>query len=143
MTMTTRDAFERGTETFNAHDLEGFASVLADDVTFSAPGGMSGVGKEACVQFFGSWLAAFSDAHVDVHGIHILGDLAIEEGTFSGTQDGVLRMPTADISPTGRPVRLDYIQVLRFREGKHRSFNLMFDRLAMLEQLAIAPAAAG
>jgi ketosteroid isomerase-like protein len=141
--MTTRDAFERGTETFNAHDLDGFASVLADDVTFSAPGGVCGAGKEACVEFFGSWLAAFSDAHVEVHGIHILGEVAVEEGTFSGTHDGVLRMPTAEISPTGRSVSVDYIQVLRFHEGKHRSFNLMFDRLAMLEQLSIAPAVAG
>jgi ketosteroid isomerase-like protein len=143
MTMTARDAFERGTETFNAHDLDGFATVLADDVVFAAPGGMRGEGKEACLQFFGSWLAAFSDARVEVHGIHILGEVAVEEGTFSGTHDGVLRLPTGDISPTGRRVSVDYIQVLRFHEGKHRSFNLIFDRLAMLEQLAIAPAMAG
>jgi hypothetical protein len=30
--MTVREAFERGTDTFNAHDLDGFADVLADDV---------------------------------------------------------------------------------------------------------------
>jgi len=34
---------------------------------------------------------------------------------------------------------VDYIQVLRFRDGKHLSFNLMFDRLTMLEQLALVP----
>jgi hypothetical protein len=34
---------------------------------------------------------------------------------------------------------VDYIQVLRFRDGKHVSFNLMFDRLMMLEQLGFAP----
>jgi hypothetical protein len=27
--------------------------------------------------------------------------------------------------------------VLRFRDGKHVSFNLMFDRLMMLEQLGV------
>ena len=47
MTMTARDAFERGTETFNAHDLDGFAAVLADDVVFAAPGGMRGEGRPA------------------------------------------------------------------------------------------------
>ena len=36
-----------------------------------------------------------------------------------------------DVPPTGRSVKLDYIQVLRFRNGKHVSFNLMFDRLLM------------
>ena len=34
MTMTAREAFERGTETFNAHDIDGFAEMLADDVVF-------------------------------------------------------------------------------------------------------------
>jgi ketosteroid isomerase-like protein len=47
-----------------------------------------------------------------------------------------------EFQPTGRSVNLDYIQVLRFREGKHVSFNLMFDRLQMVEQLGLIPAPA-
>jgi ketosteroid isomerase-like protein len=137
MTMTARDAFERGTETFNAHDLDGFAAVLADDVVFAAPGGMRGVGRPACVQFYGSWFEAFPDAHVDVRGIHFVDDLAVEEGTFSGTHEGVLHTPDGDVPPTRRPVSVDYIQVLRFRNGKHISFNLSFDRLEMLQQLGV------
>ena len=140
MGTTVREAFETGTETFNAHDLDGFAAVLADDVNFTAPGGLHGEGKTACVAFFGSWLGAFSDAHVDVHALHIAGDVAVEEGTFTGTHDGVLVSPSGGIDPTGRPVRVDYVQVLRFRDGKHVSFNLMFDRLSMLEQLGLVPA---
>jgi steroid delta-isomerase-like uncharacterized protein len=139
MTMTAREAFERGTETFNAHDLKRFAEVLADDVVFEAPGGLRGEGKEACVGFFGGWFSAFPDAHVDVHDVHILDNVAVEEGTFSGTHHGILHAPTGDIPPTGRSVSVGYIQVLRFRDGKHVSFNLMFDRLSMLEQLGLAP----
>jgi ketosteroid isomerase-like protein len=144
MAMSTREAFERGTDTFNAHDIEGFTAVLADDVVFEAPGRMRGEGKEACAGFYGSWFAAFPDAHVDVHNVHFVDDVAVEEGTFTGTHDGVLHAPTGDIAPTGRPVNVGYIQVLRFRDGKHVSFHLMFDRLAMLEQLGLvsAPAAA-
>jgi steroid delta-isomerase-like uncharacterized protein len=143
MTMTTREAFERGTDTFNAHDINAFAEVLADDVAFEAPGGLRGEGKEACAEFFGSWFSAFPDAHVDVHDVHIVDDVAVEEGTFTGTHDGVLHAPTGDIPPTGRPVAVDYIQVLRFRDGKHASFHLMFDRLLMLEQLGLVPTPAG
>jgi ketosteroid isomerase-like protein len=139
MSMSAREAFKRGTQMFNAHDLDGFAAVLADDVVFEAPGGMRGEGKPACTEFFGSWFGAFSDAHVEVHGLHFVGDVAVEEGTFSGTHDGVLQTPTGDVPPTGRPVRVGYIQVLRFRDGKHASFNLMFDRLLMLEQLGLVP----
>ena len=76
--------------------------------------------------------------------MHIAGaaDVAVEEGTFTGTHQGVLHGPAGDVPPTGRPVAVDYIQVLRFRDGKHISFNLMFDRLLMLEQLGLLPAEA-
>jgi ketosteroid isomerase-like protein len=65
MTTTLREAFEKGTEAFNAHDIDRFADVLADDVVFRAPGGMGREGK------------AFD-------GLHIDGDVALEEGTFTG-----------------------------------------------------------
>jgi ketosteroid isomerase-like protein len=139
MTMTPREAFEKGTATFNAHDLDGFAEVLADDVVFSAPGGMHGNGKPACVAFFGSWFTSFPDAHVEVQAVHVVDDIAVEEGIFRGTQSGVLHGPMGDIPPTGRSVEVDYIQVLRFRDGKHVSFNLMFDQLTMLGQLGLVP----
>ncbi|HEY1273330.1 MAG TPA: nuclear transport factor 2 family protein [Thermoleophilaceae bacterium] len=140
--MTTREAFERGTETFNAHDLAGFGEVVADDVVFRAPGGLEGRGREACVAFFGGWMEAYPDAHVEVTALHLDGDVAIEEGTFTGTHDGTLHTPAGDIAATGRPVEVDYVQVLRFRDGRHVAFNLMFDRLAMLEQLGVVPGAA-
>jgi ketosteroid isomerase-like protein len=139
MTMTPREAFEKGTATFNAHDLDGFAEVLADDVVFSAPGGVHGNGKPACVAFFGSWFTSFPDAHVEVQAVHVVDDIAVEEGIFRGTQSGVLHGPMGDIPPTGRSVEVDYIQVLRFRDGKHVSFNLMFDQLTMLGQLGLVP----
>ena len=142
MTMTAREAFEKGTATFNAHDIDGFAKVLADDVVFRAPGGMTGNGKEACAAFFGSWFAAFPDAHVDVHAAHFIGDIAVEEGTFTGTQTGILRGPMGVVPPTGRQVKVDYVQVLRFRDGKHVSFNLLFDQLTMFQQLGLVPASA-
>jgi ketosteroid isomerase-like protein len=142
MTMTTREAFERGTDTFNAHDIDGFAEVLADDVVYTAPGGMRGQGKAACVEFYGGWLQAFADAHVEVHDVHFTDDVAVEEGKFAGTHNGVLHSPAGDVPPTGRAVSLDYIHVLRFRDGKHISFNLMFDRLLMLEQLGLVPSPA-
>jgi ketosteroid isomerase-like protein len=142
MTMTVREAFEKGTETYNAHDLDGFAEVVAEDVVFEAPGGMRGEGKAACVEFFGGWLGAFPDAHVEVHGLHLVDDVAVEEGTFTGTQEGVLHGRMGDVPPTGRSVRVEYIQVLRFHDGKHVSFNLMFDRLEMLDQLGLIPAPA-
>ncbi len=107
MTMTVREVFERGTQAFNAHDLAGFAEVIADDVVFEAPGGLRGEGVAACIEFYGSWFRAFPDAHADVRRLHIIGDDAVEEGTFTGTHKGVLHGPRGDIPPTGRPVKID------------------------------------
>jgi ketosteroid isomerase-like protein len=139
MAMTIREAFQKGTDTFNAHDIEGFASVLADDVVYHAPGGISGQGKNACTQFFAGWIGAYPDAHVEVHSVHMTADVAVEEGTFTGTHHGVLHSPAGDIPPTGLRVAVDYIHVLRYRDGPHISFNLLFDRLLMLEQLGLVP----
>ena len=41
-----------------------------------------------------------------------------------------------------REPELAAVEVLRFRDGQHASFNLMYDRLLMLEQLGLIPAAA-
>ena len=101
--MSTREAFERGTDTFNAHDIDGFAGVLADDVVFTAPGGMRGEGKDACVEFYAGWFRAFSDAHVEVDDVEIIDDVAVGEGTFTGTHDGVLHSPMGEFQPTGAP----------------------------------------
>jgi steroid delta-isomerase-like uncharacterized protein len=143
MATSAREAFERGTKTFNDHDIDGFRSVLADDVVFEAPGGMRGEGRDACAGFYAGWFSAFPDAHVDVQDVHYVENVAVEEGTFTGTHDGVLQTPAGEIPPTGRAVRIPYIQVLHFRDGKHASFHLMFDRLAMLEQLGLVPAPTG
>ena len=140
MTTTVREAFEMHTEAFNSHDIDGFASTLADDVVFQAPGGIAGQGKSACAQFYGGWIDAFPDAHVEIHDLHITGDVAVEEGTITGTHQGVLRAPDGEVPATGRRVAVDYIQVLRYHDGRYISFNLMFDQLSLLEQLGLIPA---
>lgn len=141
MTMTIREAFERGTNTFNSHDMDGFAEVVADDVVVVAPG-VRCSGKLAFAEFYGGWLHAFPDAHIEVHDVHFVDDIALEEGTFSGTHDGVLHTPSGAVPPTGRAVSVPYIHVLRYRDGLHVAFNLVFDRLLMLEQLGLVPAPA-
>jgi len=142
MQMTMREAFEIGTDAFNNHDIDTFAEVLADDVVFEAPGGLRGVGKAACAEFYRGWFQAFPDAHVSVEAVHVCDDVIVEEGTFTGTHHGGLATPGGEIPPTGRRVTVPYVHVLHFSGAKHASFALMFDRLLMLEQLGVVPQAA-
>jgi ketosteroid isomerase-like protein len=129
MAITEQEVRETGTDAFNAHDLDRIAELLADDVVFRAPGEPGGAGKAACVQFYGNWLDAFPDARLDVHTVHLTDDVAVEEGTFTGTHTGIAR--------TERSVELDYVQVVRFCDGKQVALTLTFDRLLLLEQLGL------
>jgi steroid delta-isomerase-like uncharacterized protein len=142
MTTTIRETFEKSTTAFNAHDIDGFANLLADDAVFRAPGGMSGTGKQACIKFFADWLSAFPDASVAVRDLYISDDVAIEEGTFGGTHAGDLHTSSGDIPATGNEVAIDYVQAIRFRDGKQVAFDLMYDRLQLLEQLGLSSVAA-
>ena len=140
ITSTVQELFDRGTAAFNAHDMDTFAETMSDDVIVTAPG-VRIEGKAAAVHFYRGWIQAFPDAQVTITAVHILDDVAIEEGVFSGTHRGVLHSPAGDLPPTGRAVSVEYIQVLRVVDDKTVWFNLVFDRLAMLEQLGVAPSA--
>jgi hypothetical protein len=142
MTMMIRETFGKSTMAFNAHDIDGFADLIVDDAVVHAPGGMSGAGKQACIEFFGGWLSAFPDAHVSVRDVYVCDDVAVEVGTFTGTHNGVLHSPAGDIQPTGSRVAIDYMQAIRFRDGKQAAFDLMYDRLQLLEQLGLGYIAA-
>lgn len=139
MMMTIRETFEKSTTAFNAHDVGGLADLIADDAVYRAPGGMSGAGKRACTQFFEGWLTAFPDARVAVRDLYICGDVVVEEGTFTGTHHGILQSPAGDVPPTGSKVSVDYVQTIRFHDGKQAAFSLMYDRLQLLGQLGLSP----
>jgi ketosteroid isomerase-like protein len=137
MAMTVRETFDKSTAAFNEHDMNSFVDLIADDAELRAPGGMSSSGKQACADFFTAWLDAFPDARVAVRDLYICGDVAVEEGTFTGTHQGNLHTPDGDIQPTGRQVTLDYIMTIRHRDDKQAAFHLSYDRLQLLEQLGL------
>ena len=104
-------------------------------------GGMRGEGKAACVAFFGGWFDAFPDAHVEVHAF------------TSSTTSPSRRAPspartTASSTPRPATSRRPAAGQRRLHPGaplprrQARSFNLMFDRLSMLEQLGLVPGSA-
>jgi ketosteroid isomerase-like protein len=121
MGTTSQLAYETATDAFNARDLDRFADAVADDVAFR--------GKTACVAFYRRLFDALTDARFATHDVHIVDDVSVEEGTFTGTHTGIAR--------TGRAVALDYVPVLRSKDGKQLSTSLMLDRLLMLEQLGL------
>ena len=139
---STRELFDKATGAFNSHDRDAMAALTADDAVSFGPGGMRAEGKAGVLDFNFTWLDAFPDAHVEIDRTYIDGDVAIEEGVFTGTHTGVFRTPMGDIPATGKSVRGEYIGVNEFRDGKLVRQLLLFDRLQLMEQLGLVPATA-
>ena len=142
MADSVREAFDKGTDAFNAHDLGAFGETMADDVVQTAPGGMNSHGRDACMAFYGIWIEAFPDAHVDVPDVLITDDTAVEEGTFTGTHNGVFHTPMGDIPPTGRKVSWRQCHLLTVDdEGRFVDHDAIRDDLGLLRQLGVVPGA--
>ncbi len=136
-----REMLDKGTDAFNRHDVEAMAETMADDVRTRSSGSGEIRGKQAVKGFYKSWIDAFPDARVEITGATCTDDMAIEEGVFTGTHRATLHGPGGDIPATGRQVRVEYVQISRYRGDHVSSFHLVFDRLEMLEQLGLAPSA--
>lgn len=139
---TIQELSERADRAFNAHDRRAIEALCAPQSVLTAPGDMTCTGVKEVCDFLQSWWDAFPDAHTTIRATHYAGDTYIEEGTFSGTHDGVFRTPMGDIPPTHRPVSGEYVSVNRCSGDAIVSQYLIFDRLQLLEQLGLVPAAA-
>jgi ketosteroid isomerase-like protein len=132
-----RAAFERGVETWNAHDRAAWTGLFSPDATLSAPGGMTGSGPDTTELFYSIWQDAFPDCAVRNTKIVAEGDQTVLEGTFEGTQSGPLRGPGGEIGATGKRVSIPFVGMGTVRDGLFTSFRLYFDQLGLLQQLGV------
>jgi steroid delta-isomerase-like uncharacterized protein len=137
------DIFKEGERAFNAHDIDAEMALYSQDAQFSGPGGMELKGIDAIRQFTQSWFQGFPDATVRTDNLIEAGDTLVQEGVFTGTHTGVFPTPMGDIPPTGKRVEGKFIDVYVIRDGKIVRDHLVFDRMELMEQLGLMPAAAG
>ncbi|SDI18118.1 SnoaL-like domain-containing protein [Sinosporangium album] len=78
----------------------------------------------------------FSDLRAVVWNSMDIGDLAVDEFTFVGTQDGPFLVPNGHvIPPTGRPIRVPGCILCTVENGLIVSVRLYFDQLQLITQL--------
>ena len=125
-------------EIFPAADIAALAEVTDPDVVHHGarpdePAGFEGV-KQTML-----WLAdVFTDQRWVVHDTIVEGDRVALRLTHQGTHAGDLM----GLPPTGRTVAYDYIQILRFRDGKAIEQWGLRDQQALMRQLGVEPAGA-
>jgi steroid delta-isomerase-like uncharacterized protein len=96
--------------------------------TVTGPAGIAGVVK--------IYQDAFSDAHWNVLDVVAgEGDSVTVRWIGSGTHDGHL----GEIPPTGRQIRVKATTFFRLRNGKMAEMHDLWDALALMQQLGLAP----
>ena len=122
-------------EFWNRGGLAAADELMASDVTIHAPvdGGLSGLKA-----FNAMFRSAFPDWCATAQELVAEGDLVAERWTGRGTHRGEL----LGIAPTGRPVEVPGVVFYRITNGRIAEFRGQFDRLSLLQQLGVAPAAA-
>ena len=104
-------------------------------VNHSAPPGMAD--KEGSKRYLGAFLDAFPDSQVTVDDMIAEGDQVVTKKTFRGTHTAEF----AGIPPTGKPVTLQYVDIMRVREGRIIEHWLSMDQLSFMQQLGVIPSA--
>lgn len=118
-------------EVQNQKNWDTFDELNADDfVNLSAPPGIPS-DKEGGKMFLGAFISAFPDSRVTIEDMIAEGDRVVTKKTFNGTHTGELN----GIPPTGNRVSIQYVDIMRVRNGQIIEHWLAMDQLNFMQQL--------
>jgi steroid delta-isomerase-like uncharacterized protein len=125
----------------NAHDVERYVALLADDVVatnVALPEPLRG--KAAYGQFFQDTFDAFPDYTLVVKNRVVSEDQIATELVFSGTHSGPLHLGPGDPIPsTGRKFAAQGAYFARVRNGRIVEVHMHPDMAGFLMQLGLIP----
>jgi predicted ester cyclase len=122
-------------EVQNQKNWDAFDELNAPDfVNLSAPPGIPN-DFEGGKMFLGAFVNAFPDSHVTVDDMIAEGDCVVTKNTFVGTHTGEFM----GIAPTGKRVELQYVDILRLRDGQIIEHWLSMNQLSFMQQLGVIP----
>ena len=104
-------------------------------VNLSSPPGVPS-DREGGKLYLWGFLNAFPDSHVTIDDMIAEGDRVVTKKTFTGTHTGDF----AGIPATGKTVTLQYVDIMRVREGRIVEHWLSMDQLSFMRQLGVIPA---
>jgi predicted SnoaL-like aldol condensation-catalyzing enzyme len=103
-------------------------------VNFSAPPGIPSDREGGKVYLFG-FLEAFPDCQFTIDDMVAEGDQVVTKKTFRGTHTGEF----AGIPATGKKVELQFVDIMRVRDGRIVEHWLSMDQLSFMQQLGVIP----
>jgi predicted ester cyclase len=103
-------------------------------VNLSSPPGVPS-DREGGKEFLWGFLHAFPDSRFTIDDMIAEGDRVVTKKTFTGTHTGDF----AGIPATGSRVTLQYVDIMRVREGRIVEHWLSMDQLSFMQQLGVIP----
>jgi predicted ester cyclase len=103
-------------------------------VNHSAPPGIPS-DREGGKIYLGAFLNAFPDCRFTIDDMIAEGDQVVTKKTFTGTHEAEF----AGIPPTGKRVTLQFVDIMRVRDGRIVEHWLSMDQLSFMQQLGVIP----
>ena len=103
-------------------------------VNLSAPPGVPS-DREGGKMFLFGFLNAFPDSRFTIDDMIAEGDRVVTKKTFTGTHTADF----AGIAATGNTVTLQYVDIMRVRDGRIVEHWLSMDQLSFMQQLGVIP----
>ncbi len=123
---------------FRAHDVERFRNLLTPDSVLHNPStGETFLNSDAIVAAVSIVLEAVPDLDPQVTNAFAAGEWGVAEVMRVGTHSGPLRLPTGEVPPSGRPLRLAECVVFRVADGKVLSMSAYTDTYVALQQFGL------
>jgi steroid delta-isomerase-like uncharacterized protein len=105
-----------------------------DFVNLSAPPGIPR-DREGGKMFLAAFANAFPDSHVSIDDMIAEGDRVATKKTLTGTHTNEFN----GIAPTGKRVEIQYVDILRLRDGQITEHWLSMNQLSFMQQLGVIP----
>ena len=127
----------RMVEAWNRGDLAALDDLIAPDYVFHDPADPAmPPGPRGAKEMVAAFRAAFPDLRLTIEDEIAEGAMVVQRLTATGTHNG----PFAGVPPTGKPVTMSSIEVLRVERGKIAEHWDEFDMVGLLRQLGALPA---
>ncbi|MFC9247637.1 nuclear transport factor 2 family protein [Streptomyces sp. NPDC057136] len=136
-----REVMDRLTEALTTtNDLKAIAELYAEDAVAFTPDQGEIRGRESITEYWRQMTDALPGSTFESLHKYEVGNTAIDEGFYSGTNTGPLPLPSGEILPaTQKPVRIRGCDVATVEDGRIVSYRLYFDQVEFLDQLGLLP----
>jgi predicted ester cyclase len=116
-----------------------FALIAEDCEVINVPSATTSRGPDGYKQLVLFFADAFPGSSTEITNLFATEDQVAVEFTGRGTNTGPLHLPTGDLPATGRPLDLQFCELLRVRGAKIVSLHIHFDALTFMQQLGLIP----